>query len=280
MLRSRIILLTLLLICSSAAWGSSLDDKLVDAAFDGKVVEVQKLLDRGADPNVKFRHGDRTPLVLVASARDSSDPSHRQDLLAVAKLLLERGANPNAQTPIGKTALMVAAEKNDPDMIELLLAKGADPVIKDGNGKTALDMALAKKNPRCVQFLAAVTPGSDKAVNAPEPELAKTDTGFVLSRDEQIFDSVNTHRDIWTKLSDRSALNRAFAKAVASGHIVTIKAGTRLKLTGKATGMITEVTVPNLAGKWWIANKILKEEGVKVPTMDIQYYNKQRDSDR
>jgi hypothetical protein len=280
MIRSIVIVLTLLLIiCSSAAWSSSLDDKLVDAAFDGKVEEVRKLLDRGADPNVKFRHGDRTPLFLVASARDTTIPSFRQDLFSVAKLLLERGANPNAQTPIGKTALMVAAEQNDPDMIELLLAKGADPVIKDGNGKTALAIALHKKYPRCIQFLTAATPENERPPEGPTVKETETTT-FVLRQDEQIFDSIDTHRELWSKLSDRAALARAFASAMAAGNVLKVKSGTRLTLTGKATGIVTEVTVPRLPGKWWISNKVLQETGVKVPPVDIQYYNRERDAGR
>jgi ankyrin repeat protein len=64
----------------------------------------------------------------------------------IASDLIARGANINAQSAAGVTALMVAAGHNNAPMIGLLLAKGADPATKNNVGKTALDIAREAGN--------------------------------------------------------------------------------------------------------------------------------------
>ena len=59
------------------------------------------------------------------------------------RLLLDRGADPNATGTGGMTPLMMAAATTpDPEMVNLLLAKGASTTARDDNGHTALDWAL------------------------------------------------------------------------------------------------------------------------------------------
>ncbi len=57
----------------------------------------------------------------------------------VAKRLLEAGADVNAQTAEGNTALIVAAKKERPEMIKLLLAAGANTELKDNDDYRAQD---------------------------------------------------------------------------------------------------------------------------------------------
>ena len=59
----------------------------------------------------------------------------------VAKLLLDKGADVNAKTGKGKTALMMAAENGHADIVHALLGKGADVNAKTSNGWTALLLA-------------------------------------------------------------------------------------------------------------------------------------------
>jgi ankyrin repeat protein len=65
--------------------------------------------------------------------------SNREPIEAV-KLLLEAGANPNAVTPAGDSALHHAAFDGKPNIVRALAAGGADLRLKDGAGKTALEV--------------------------------------------------------------------------------------------------------------------------------------------
>jgi hypothetical protein len=53
--------------------------------------------------------------------------------------LLKAGANVNAANDVGTTALMLLAQRGNPDEIETLLKAGADARKKDAAGRTALD---------------------------------------------------------------------------------------------------------------------------------------------
>ncbi|WP_424957133.1 quinoprotein dehydrogenase-associated putative ABC transporter substrate-binding protein [Hyphomicrobium sp. 1Nfss2.1] len=59
----------------------------------------------------------------------------------VARELIGRGANVNAQTEHGVTPLMIAAARNVTPMIGLLLQSKADATMKSKEGKTALQIA-------------------------------------------------------------------------------------------------------------------------------------------
>lgn len=86
----------------------------------------------------------RTPLMAACAAGN----------LNTARLLLESGANINAQSPLnGTTALIEAASLGDPKIVALLLDKGADPQLKNKNNQTALDVAKQKSNTKAAAIL-------------------------------------------------------------------------------------------------------------------------------
>jgi hypothetical protein len=62
--------------------------------------------------------------------------------LYLVKYYLEKGANVNARTHEGRTALHIAAEKGDIDLIELLLKYGANVHDKDTENNTALHLSV------------------------------------------------------------------------------------------------------------------------------------------
>jgi ankyrin repeat protein len=62
----------------------------------------------------------------------------------IIKLLLEHGADVNSIDLQGITPLMHAAWRASVDVIQLLLERGADSTIKDNYGRTALTVAIEK----------------------------------------------------------------------------------------------------------------------------------------
>lgn len=102
--------------------------------FHGRQLEIARAIDVGDTDSLRtliFAEdlnqpaGEGMTLLIYALAR-------RQR--AAMKLLLEGGANPNALTPQGATALHLAAGADDPALLETFLGK-ADPNLPDGNGK-------------------------------------------------------------------------------------------------------------------------------------------------
>lgn len=89
-----------------------------EALYGDDPHELRRLIDRGVDVNQPDR-GETGPIYLLAGNAEK------------ARLLLEAGADPNAQSPEG-TALGFAACWGMDDSVQVLLAHGADPNLVDG----------------------------------------------------------------------------------------------------------------------------------------------------
>ena len=78
----------------------------------------------------------------------------RQDLELV-RLMVARGADPNARDRSGSTALMWGAfnDSGDAAMVEALIALGADPLASNKAGETALSWALRRGETAAVATL-------------------------------------------------------------------------------------------------------------------------------
>ncbi len=68
------------------------------------------------------------------------------------RLLLERGANPNARQESGFTALHGAAAHGDVEMTKLLLKFGADPKALTDDGKDAAAVAEKYNQPAFAEW--------------------------------------------------------------------------------------------------------------------------------
>jgi ankyrin repeat protein len=138
---------------------------------EAKYESAKAMIDGGADVSAASGADGLTPLMLTAAqtapaegARFVPGSTHPTDL---AKALIERGAEVNAQAKNGMTALMIAATHNSAPMIGLLMDAGADPALKNKQGLTATDVAEKNGNLQAAQAIAVL--GSGRSASVPPP---------------------------------------------------------------------------------------------------------------
>lgn len=107
-------------------------DILLDAAWEGDIDAVARALRRAPASSCDLK--GHTPLHLACE----------RDHLAVAILLLDRGADVHARSDGGRNALHLAARFASADMVEMLLERGkADPDVRTSEGRTAFHYAAS-----------------------------------------------------------------------------------------------------------------------------------------
>lgn len=155
---------------------------LVTAAEQGKLETVRKILDRGVpvDWHSKSRgftalveavlhgHLDVARLLLERGANPNFVPPFDNGSLlhfacsgcpqdkqaAMVTLLLEAGADPNLSTVRWSlTPLMVAARWGNTEVLRLLLAAGADTEARTSDGRAAIDFARTHSRQEAVALL-------------------------------------------------------------------------------------------------------------------------------
>jgi ankyrin repeat protein len=113
--------------------------ELYRAMWDGNEVRALELITAGANPNSRF---GATHKIETENRAVLLNPLHfalARALPKVAVALIEAGADPNSRDDEGKTALIVAANKDYTEVIRALLAKGADPnAASSSDGETQL----------------------------------------------------------------------------------------------------------------------------------------------
>lgn len=110
------------------------------------ISEIRRLVDAGADVNVKNKYG-ATP-IYMASENGQTE---------IVKLLLAANADVNTAEPIlGTTPLMAACMDGFTEVVKLLLTANPEMNIVDNtNGWTALTVASIEGNPEVVKLLLA-----------------------------------------------------------------------------------------------------------------------------
>ena len=117
------------------------------AAKAGDIPAMKLLLEHGADDSLAPTRSGITPLMAAAGlGTTEQDTAGRYKTQAQAieaiQLLIDRGADVNAQAKDGRTALHGAALQGYDDVIKFLVSKGADLQAKDNKGFSVLDTAL------------------------------------------------------------------------------------------------------------------------------------------
>ena len=102
------------------------------------------LIEQGADVNAAAENAQRVAPVHAAAAVCDRE---------TMRLLLERGADPNAKQQMDYTALHGAASRGDVEMARLLLAHGADRNAKAADGMTPAEVAAKYGHPQFAEWM-------------------------------------------------------------------------------------------------------------------------------
>jgi uncharacterized protein len=128
---------------------------LMSAARSYRVEVVVLLLEAGAD--VHRRMQDGYTALHSAVGEPPSQPERQQECV---RMLLARGADPNAQTDTGMTPLMCAAWVGSLPSVQAMLDHGATISLRDTKGESAEDCARRKGRTEIADFLAARAQGA------------------------------------------------------------------------------------------------------------------------
>ena len=123
---------------------SAVDRALLEAAGDGDLAGIDKLLQAGANVNAKVE-GDGSPLIAAS----------RANRLAAVKLLLDRGADPNLGVEGDGAALIAASREGALSVMTLLLDRGANIELIVPGDENALINAAASGHLDAVKLLVA-----------------------------------------------------------------------------------------------------------------------------
>jgi ankyrin repeat protein len=103
------------------------------AIFFRQPAVARMLIERGADVAAPADNPMRVAPVHAAAAACDRD---------TMRLLLERGADPNAKQQMDYTPLHGAASRGDVEMAKMLIARGADRNARGADGKTIAQVAV------------------------------------------------------------------------------------------------------------------------------------------
>jgi ankyrin repeat protein len=117
---------------------------------------------------------------VLEQARATNDRARRTALVALARELFARGADPFAPNEQGESTVHIAAQVGALDLLDALLDAGADPNARDARGRTPLHAALALPEADLVDVARClVRHGADPEAAANDGE---TPLGVALSR--------------------------------------------------------------------------------------------------
>src|SRR5450830_1676747 len=124
-----------------------------EALQSGNVKVVQKYLKQGVDVNEKFFAW--TALQICANAQ-KEHPVAETPHLAIAKLLLDKGADINYQHPATKmNALQLAALNHDTALVKYFISRGTHPGLKIREGVSLVRAVRDQGDPKMLEVLEA-----------------------------------------------------------------------------------------------------------------------------
>jgi ankyrin repeat protein len=232
-----------LMICTSvvgAQDGGSESDAFYAAIRANDLARLDALLTGGTGPNVADPRGGATPLMYAAAVGSVDAMTRLVDRganvnaasssgatalmwaatdLAKVRLLLDRGADPKAVAKSGRTPLALAAQSDgSADIVRLLLSKGADVKAVDGFKSTMLHAAAFGNDIDTIRQLA--DSGLDvNAVNFPgfTPVAISASQGSVAAVKLWLSKSANVN-----VASSDGSFQKVKAGSIALGHLTPL----------------------------------------------------------
>ncbi|MDE2337607.1 MAG: ankyrin repeat domain-containing protein [Alphaproteobacteria bacterium] len=146
---------------------------LMDAVESNDIGRVKELLVAGADINADVDCGGFGKMTALAKA------IMRSGSMEMITLLLDNGANIEAvRSYNGLTPLMQAVLNDRADVVELLLERGADPDKQDFIYRTALDIAYENNKRKMQQILRDARPSRPRQPVVPPAVVARRRAGI------------------------------------------------------------------------------------------------------
>jgi ankyrin repeat protein len=172
----RIVTAMVFLVSTVAAQdGGTLSEQFYTAIRANDLTRLQAMLSSGADPNVQETRGGATPLMYAASVGSveamtllldrGADPKIRNSAestplmwsatdIRKVRVLVDRGANVNAVSSRGRTALFLAAmSAPSAEIVKLLMARGVDVKVVDAFKMSALHAATWGSDTETIRLL-------------------------------------------------------------------------------------------------------------------------------
>lgn len=162
------------LIGSAAVQADPMSDALAKAAYDCEIKTLEAMIRAGVDLNrpgkPRRKYSSLAPCYYAAE----------KDCLKAVELLAQAGADLDARTPDGQTALWIAANRGHLKVVKVLLDYGANPALADKHGATPMSEAAARNHPQIITLIASAAPPPDRA--AGWDRIVLSEGGFVQGR--------------------------------------------------------------------------------------------------
>jgi len=132
---------------------AELQSMALDAARKDDAAMLLPMLDAGMPVNLSDEKGNS--LLMLAAYHGHRD---------LAKVLLERGADPDQRNDRSQTPLAGVAFKGRLDLVKLLVEHGADPFADQGGGRLPIQFAALFGHKDIVSYLESFSPGKSRGL--------------------------------------------------------------------------------------------------------------------
>lgn len=120
---------------------------LMSAVLTGRLEAVRVLVEAGANVRAKKSGLGYTPIMFACYLTTSTEYPQ------IVDLLLDYGADLDARTNDGRTALMMAVQDGLYGVVDALLRRGADLSARNRQGRDVFDLAQERGHPRLLELL-------------------------------------------------------------------------------------------------------------------------------